>query len=72
MKSGLITRVERLEAQRPRQPERVHVFIQDRESYESALARYERDAGTTVMPEDLVIIRRIIYPPWSWQSEKPT
>lgn len=63
MKSGLITRVERLEAQKPRQSTRVHTFTRDGESYESALARYEQDNGVKVMPEDFVIVRVIVDPP---------
>jgi hypothetical protein len=65
MKAGLLSRVERLEEQaakkRPGGP--VHrVVVQIAESEPEAVRRYQAETGLTIMPDDAVVVRRIIEP----------
>ena len=60
---NLLTRIERLEAQQPIARGRTHRMIQEEgEQYASARARYERDCGTEIGPDDFVIVRVIVAP----------
>lgn len=58
---NLITRIERLESQRPQPISHAHRVIQDvGEDYASACTRYERERGREIGADDLVIVRIIV------------
>lgn len=60
--NGFAARIERLEGLWSKLPLRVHRVIVDGESRESALKRYEQEAGLEIGPDDLVMLLTIVDP----------
>jgi hypothetical protein len=63
MKSGLLSRIERLEDQaakkRPGAPFH-RVVVRIGESEQEAIRRYEAESGVAIMPADGIVLRRVI------------
>jgi hypothetical protein len=63
MDRSLIKRIERLEARRPQVVVQTHRLVQEvGETQVTARARYERESGRAIGPDDFVILRAIVDP----------